>query len=82
MKKLNIKGLIKGLVREGLQAIPVVGTFVTNWKTNSPDSPEGKLKLGKWDFYRIIIGAGAAYALTQGVLTIKELRFVMDFMGF
>lgn len=81
MKKLNIKGFLKGLVREGLQAVPVVGTLVTNWKSNTTENPQGKIKMGRWDIYRIIIGIGITYILSAQLLNMRQVRFLLEFMG-
>lgn len=79
--KTKIGGLLSGLVREGLQTIPVVGTFVTNFKENTPDNPKGKIKLTKWDIYRLVLGLGISYALYKGLLTQDQIEFIMSFVG-
>jgi hypothetical protein len=82
-KLLNSKGgkIVKGLVIDGLQAVPVVGTIVTNLKTDTEANPAGKLKLSKWDIYRILVGIGAAYALHKGILTQDHISFLMNMIG-
>lgn len=81
-KKLNIKGLFKGLLREGLQAIPVVGTFVTNFKSDTIENPKGKIKLDKWDIYRIIVGILIVIALNKEYVTMKQLSSILEYIGF
>jgi len=76
-----VKGLVKGLVREGLQSVPIIGTFVTNWKTNTPQNPQGKIKLGGWDFYRLIIGIGAAFLMAKNILTQEQIHFIWSLIG-
>ena len=61
LPKIDIGGLIKGLVREGLQTLPVIGTLVTNFK--SKDTPKGQIVLSKWDKYRMLIGLVISYNL-------------------
>ncbi len=81
MKKLNLGGLIKRLVREGLQTLPVVGTIVTNLKADTKENPKGKINLDKWDFYRLLIGIGVGYVLYKGMLTMKQVNFIISMMG-
>ena len=73
--------MINGLIREGLQTLPIVGTIITNMKTVTKESPDCKIKLQGWDFYRLIIGVGVGYVLMKGLLTVKELGFVLDAIG-
>ena len=78
--KKKIGGILKGLVREGLQAVPVVGTIVTNLKTDTKENPAGKIKLSKWDIYRLVIGAAIAFALHKGV-SVEQIKFVLEAIG-
>jgi len=79
-KETKAFGIIKGLVQDGLQATPVIGTLLTNLKTDTKENPEGKLKLTAWDGYRLLIGAAIVYALHKGVS--KEIiAFVLEAIG-
>ncbi len=79
-KETKAFGLIKGLLQDGLQSVPVVGTIVTNLKTDTKENPAGKLKLTAWDGYRLVIGAAIVYALHKGVS--KEIiTFVLEAIG-
>ena len=77
----GLKGTVKGLVREGLQTLPVVGTIVTNFKTDTPSNPKGKIKLEAWDYYRLAIGIGVAVVLYKGLLNMEQIQFVLGLMG-
>lgn len=96
-KKINWKAIgnfMKPLVRETLQSLPVVGTLVTNFKGNMveedhdatsekpPIKKSGHIALTKWDVYRLIIGGGVAYLLIKGLLTIQQISFILEFIGF
>lgn len=81
-KDTRFAKIIGGLVRESLQTLPIVGTIVTNLKSDSTDNPKGKIKLDKWDWYRIILGVGIAYALAKGILTTQQIQFIMGLIGF
>ena len=85
MKKINLKPigkLLKGLVREGLQTLPIVGPIVTSFKTEAKDSPKGEVKLSKWDIYRLVLGFGIAYLITKGILTEEQIAFVWSLIGY
>ena len=43
LRKIKLGKIVKGLVREGLQTLPVIGTVITNLKTDTPENPKGKL---------------------------------------
>ena len=58
--KEKIGNFLKGLIREGLQTLPIVGTLVTNFKSETKDSIKGQIKLSKWDIYRLLLGVGLA----------------------
>lgn len=73
---------VSGLVREGLQVVPGVGTIITNFKKNTPGNPEGAIKLRNWEYYRIVIGLGAAVLIAKGIMTQDQIDFVMGIMGF
>jgi len=81
LKKINIKGLVKGLLGDVLQSVPVLGTIVTNFKTDSIDNPKGKIKIGRSEVVRLIIGVGVAYVLYKGMLTIGQLREILSMIG-
>lgn len=80
-KNINVGGILKGLARETLQTLPVVGTIVTNIKTDTKENPKGKVNLDKWDIYRIILGVGAAYLLYKGALDTKQIKFLIEIIG-
>lgn len=82
-KLLNSKigKIASGLVREGLQTVPVVGTIITNLKTDTPDNPAGKIKLSKWDIYRLVIGLVVGYVLYKGILTIEQVQSILSMIG-
>ena len=86
MKKVKIgeilKGLGKGLVRETLQTLPIIGTIVTNFKTETKTSAKGSIQLSKWDIYRLILGLGIAYFLAKGILTEQQIAFIMQYIPF
>jgi hypothetical protein len=67
-----------GIIREGLQTLPIVGTVVTNMKENTPENPEGKIKLGRNEWFRIVLGVGLAYLIYKGLLTIEFLDLVKE----
>lgn len=75
-KETKVGGLLRGLLREGLQTLPVVGTIVTNFKTDDKNNPKGKVSLSKWDVYRLILGIGIAYLLYRGALTMDQIQFI------
>ena len=80
-KDTKIGGLLRGLVREGLQSVPFVGTLVTNFKEDTTENPKGKIKLTKWDGYRLVIGLVIGVALAKGLMTEDQITFVMSFIG-
>lgn len=85
MKPINkekIGNFFKGLIREGLQTLPIVGTLVTSFKTETKDSPKGQIKLSKWDIYRLVLGFGLAYVLAKGILTQDQIAFIMQYVPF
>jgi len=69
-----------GLVREGLQTLPVVGTLITNYKSTL--TPRGKIALSKWDWYRIAVGLVIGFVLVKGLLTIDQIKMVLHLVGF
>lgn len=73
MKKINkgaVGNFFKGLVREGLQTLPIIGTLVTSFKSETEDSPKGQISLGKWEKYRILIGLVITYNLLPDSWTV------------
>lgn len=80
LKDTTFGKIVFPIVRETLQSLPVVGTIITNFKTDTPDNPAGKIKLGKWDVYRIILGVGIAYLVMRGVEieAIKEIVLLIN----
>ena len=85
MKPINkekIGNFLKGLIREGLQTLPIVGTLVTNFKSETKDSIKGQIKLSKWDIYRLVLGFGLAYVLAKGILTQDQIAFIMQYVPF
>ena len=80
-KETKIFGILSGLVREGLQSIPVVGTIVTNFKEDSKENPKGKINITKWDVYRLLIGVVLAYFMAKGILKVEHIEFLKDFIG-
>lgn len=81
-KETTFGKVASGIVREGLQGVPVVGTFITNYKENAPDNPPGSIKIRNWDYYRIIIGLGVAVLIAKGIMTQVQIDFVLGIMGF
>lgn len=79
--KTKVGGFLKGLVREGLQTVPVIGTFITNFKEDSEENPKGKVNLTKWDIYRLVLGIGAAYLIAKGILTEDQISFIFSMIG-
>ena len=79
--KIKLGNIIKGLVRETLQTLPIVGTIVTNIKTNTTDNPKGQLNLKNWDIYRLIFGSIIAYLVVKGVDPEKVI-FITSTIGF
>jgi len=73
--------VVQGLVINGLQAVPVVGTLVTNIKTNTAESPAGKMNIGKSEIYRIAIGLLVALALHGDLFTPDQLHFIFSIVG-
>jgi hypothetical protein len=85
MKKLGktfVGKLVKGLVREGLQTLPVVGTVVTAFKEDTKESPKGEIKLTKWHWYRIGVGVVAGILMAKGILTEEQIQSVLSIIGF
>ena len=72
---------LKGIFREGLQSIPVIGTIVTNMKEDTKENPAGKIKLSKWDVFRMVAGAFFAYLLANG-WALEKVEFLSGLMGF
>lgn len=81
MKWPIIKRFVAPLVRESLQSLPIIGTLVTNFKQNSVETPAGTIKMTRWDWYRLLIGVGIAIAMAKGILTAKQIAFIMDIIG-
>ena len=80
--KTLVGGLLKGLVREGLQTVPVLGTFVTAFKENTKESPQGTIKLTPWHYYRIALGIISAVLIAKGILTKEEVEVASMVIGF
>ena len=80
-KDTMIGKIVNPILRETLQSLPVVGTIVTNFKTNTAENPTGKIKLTKWDGYRILLGCLIALALAKGFLTPEQITFILSFLG-
>ena len=59
--KTKVGKLLKGLLAEGLQTLPVVGTVVTAFKENTIENPEGAIKF---------------YILKLKSLTISKLKYL------
>lgn len=81
-KNTKVGKLINGLVREGLQTLPVVGTVVTAFKEDTPENPKGTIKLTSWHYYRIALGAVVGYLLYKGILSSEEIDLVLEIIGF
>ena len=79
--KIKLGSMIKGLFRETLQTIPFVGTIVTNIKTDTKDNQKGKIKLSKWDIYRLALGLAIGWVLYKGLLTMDQIEGVMSIIG-
>jgi len=80
--KTLVGGLLKGLVREGLQTVLVIGTFVTAFKEDTKQSPKGIIKLTPWHYYRIAIGIIAAILIAKGILTKEEVEIAAAVIEF
>ena len=81
-KDTKVGKLLKGLVRESLQTLPVVGTIVTVFKKDTPESPKGKINLEGWEWYRLVLGIGIGYVLAKGILTEDQITFILSLIGF
>lgn len=84
MKKLlktKVGKLISGLVREGLQTLPVVGTVVTAFKEDTKENPQGEIKLSKWHLYRLAIGLIIAFFLSKGILNEDQIELIVGVIG-
>ena len=79
-KDTKFAKLLGGFVRESLQTLPIVGTIVTSFKSDS--SPKGQIKLEAWDWYRLVLGFGIAYVLAKGILTQEQVAFILALIGF
>lgn len=79
--KTKIGGLLSGLVREGLQIVPGVGTLITVFKEDTPENPKGKMNLAKWDIYRLVLGLVLIFTLAKGILTSEQIEFIMSLVG-
>jgi len=80
--KTKVGKLLKGLVREGLQTVPVIGTVVTAFKEDTPESPKGTIKLTSWHYYRIALGLVAGYLMYKGILNSDQIEFILSIIGF
>jgi hypothetical protein len=80
--KTKFGKLLKGLVREGLQTVPMVGTVVTAFKEDTPENPKGTIKLTSWHYYRIAIGVIAGYLMFKGILTEEQIEIITSMIGF
>jgi len=78
--KTLVGGILKGLVGETLQTLPVVGTFVTAFKENTKENPKGTIKLSKWHLYRLAIGLITGYLMYKGVNQ-DIIEFVLPILG-
>ena len=81
-KDTKVGKLLGGLVRESLQTLPVIGTIVTSFKSDSSESPKGKIKLEAWDWYRLVLGAAIGYVLATNILTEEQITFILGLIGF
>ena len=73
--------LISGLVREGLQTLPVVGTIVTAFKEDTVESPKGNIQLSKWHLYRLAVGLIIAYFLAKGLCNEEQIDIILTVIG-
>ena len=80
--KTKIGKILGGLVRESLQTLPVIGTIVTNLKSDTTDNPKGKIKLEGWEWYRLVLGFGIGYVLAKNILTQEQVAFILGLIGF
>ena len=80
--KTKVGKLVKGLVREALQTVPVIGTVVTAFKEDTPENPKGEIKLTSWHYYRIALGLVAGYLMYKGILSGDEIGFITSLIGF
>lgn len=78
----GLKGVSKGFVRETLQSLPFVGTFITSAKIDTKENPKGKINLEGWDYYRLAIGLAVGYVLYKGLLSMEQIDFVLSLIGF
>lgn len=77
----KLGSIVKGLVVEGLQALPVIGTIVTNIKTDTRENPKGKINLGMSEGYRIVLGLVIAALMAKGILSEGQINIVLSIMG-
>ena len=83
-KETTVGKLLSGLVREGLQTLPIVGTIVTVLKKDTPESPKGKISLKGiegWEWYRLVLGIGIGYVLAKNILTEEQVTFILGLIG-
>lgn len=80
-KNTRVGRTIGGLVRETAQTVPFLGTIVTNFKTDTIENPAGKIKLSKWDIYRLLIGLAIGYVLYKGILSLEQVEFIMTIIN-
>ena len=81
-KETVVGKLATGLFRETLQTLPIIGSVVTAFKTDSIENPKGQIKLQAWDFYRMALGVGIAFVLYKGILTIDQIKEIVKLIGF
>jgi len=81
-KDTKLGKVLLPVLRETIQTLPIVGTIVTNFKSNTPTKPSGKVELSKWDVYRLVVGVGIAYVLIKGLLTQEQVAFILELIGF
>jgi len=84
-KDTKVGKILAGLVRESLQTLPVIGTIVTVFKKDTPESPKGKINLEGiegWEWYRLVLGIGIGYVLAKSILTQEQITFILSLIGF
>lgn len=82
--KTKVAKLLGGLLRESLQTLPVVGTLVTVFKKDTPESPKGEINIKGikgWEWYRLVLGIGIGYVFAKNLLTQEQITFILGIIG-
>ena len=77
-KDTKVGKIVIPFVRETAQTLPIIGTIITNFKTNEVDNPKGQINLKGNDLYRIGLGAVIAYLIYRGVVSMEAVDIFTD----